>query len=38
MPKFVFLATDLALYAQLLMLALYVVHAWRTPLLRQTWR
>jgi len=38
MPKFVFLATDLALYAQLLVLALYVVHALRTPLLRQTWR
>ena len=38
MPKFVFLATDLALYAQLLVLALYVAHALRTPLLRQTWR
>ncbi len=38
MPKFVFLPTDLALYAQLLVLALYVRHAWRTPLLRQTWR
>ena len=38
MPKFVFLATDLALYLQLLVLALYVAHALRTPLLRQTWR
>jgi len=38
MPKFVFLATDLALYAQLLVLAMYCVHALRTPLLRQTWR
>ena len=38
MPKFVFLPTDLALYAQLLVLALYVRYAWRTPLLRQTWR
>ena len=38
MPKFVFLATDLALYFQLLVLALYVAHALRTPLLRQTWR
>ncbi len=38
MPKFVFLPTDLALFAQLLVLALYVRHAWRTPLLRQTWR
>jgi len=38
MPKFVFLATDLALYLQLLVLAAYVMHALRTPLLRQTWR
>ena len=38
MPKFVFLPTDLALYAQLLVLALYVRYVWRTPLLRQTWR
>jgi len=38
MPKFVFLPTDLALYAQLLVLALYWRHALRTPLLRQTWR
>ena len=38
MPKFLFLATDLALYLQLLVLALYVAHALRTPLLRQTWR
>lgn len=38
MPKFVFLPTDLALYVQLVVLALYVRHAWRTPLLRQTWR
>ncbi|MDH4480657.1 MAG: ABC transporter permease [Rhodoferax sp.] len=38
MPKFVLLPTDLALLAQLLVLALYLRHAWRTPLLRQTWR
>jgi len=38
MPKFVFLPTDLALYAQLLVLGLYVRHALHTPLLRQTWR
>lgn len=38
MPKLVFLATDLALYALLIALALYVRHAWRTPTLRQTWR
>jgi peptide/nickel transport system permease protein len=38
MPKFVFLLTDLALYAQFAVLVLYVRHAWRTPLLRQTWR
>ena len=38
MPKFVFLATDLALYVQLLVIALYVWHCLRTPTLRQTWR
>ena len=38
MPKFVFLPTDLALYAQLIVLAVYLRHALRTPLLRQTWR
>ena len=38
MPKFVLLATDLALYFQLLLLIAYARHAWRTPLLRQSWR
>ena len=38
MPKFVLLATDLALYFQMLVLLLYVRHALRTPLLRQSWR
>ncbi len=38
MPKFVFLATDIALYALLIALGLYVRHVWRTPTLRQTWR
>ena len=38
MPKFVLLATDLALYFQLLVLLAYVRHAVRTPLLRQSWR
>ena len=38
MPKFVFLPTDLALYAQLIVLALYLRYALRAPLLRQTWR
>ena len=38
MPKFVLLATDLALYFQMLVLVLYVRHALRTPLLRQSWR
>jgi peptide/nickel transport system permease protein len=38
MPKFVLLATDLALYFQLLVLLFYVRHALRTPLLRQSWR
>lgn len=38
MPKLVFLATDLALYLQLVVIALYVWHALRTPTLRQTWR
>jgi len=38
MPKFVFLATDLALYGLLAAIALYVWHARRTPTLRQTWR
>ena len=38
MPKFVLLATDLALYFQVLVLLAYVRHALRTPLLRQSWR
>ena len=38
MPKPVFLATDLALYGLLLVIAFYVWHALRTPTLRQTWR
>src|ERR1035437_2012338 len=38
MPKLVFLATDLALYAQLVVIAFYIWHALRTPTLRQTWR
>lgn len=38
MPKLVFLATDLALYGQLLVIALYVWHSLHTPTLRQTWR
>ena len=38
MPKFVFLATDLALYGLLVVIALYVWNALRTPTLRQTWR
>ncbi len=38
MPKLVFLATDLALYAQLVVIAFYIWHAWCTPTLRQTWR
>ena len=38
MPKLVFLATDLALYLQLVVIALYVWHSLRTPTLRQTWR
>ena len=38
MPKFVFLATDIALYALLVAIAFYVWHAVRTPTLRQTWR
>src|SRR5674476_207448 len=38
MPKLVFLATDLALYLQLVVLALYVWHSLRSPTLRQTWR
>ena len=38
MPKIVFLATDVALYAQLVAFAFYIWHALRTPTLRQTWR
>lgn len=38
MPKLVFLATDLALYVQLVVIVLYVWHSLRTPTLRQTWR
>lgn len=37
MPKFVLLATDLALYFQLLVLLAYVRYALRSPLLRQSW-
>jgi peptide/nickel transport system permease protein len=38
MPKLVFLATDVALYLQLAVIAFYIWHARRTPTLRQTWR
>ncbi len=38
MPKFVFLATDVALFLLLAGLALYVWHARRSPDLRATWR
>ena len=38
MPKFVFLATDIALYLQLALVAFYIWHVQRTPTLRQTWR
>ena len=38
MPKLVFLATDLALYGQLVVIALYIWHTLRSPTLRQTWR
>src|SRR5258706_5833044 len=38
MPKLVFLATDVALYGLLVVIALYVWHAVRTTTLRQTWR
>lgn len=38
MPKLVFLATDIALFAQLAVVAFYVWHSLRTPTLRQTWR
>jgi len=38
MPKLVFLATDVALYALLAAMVLYACHALRTPTLRQTWR
>ena len=38
MPKLVFLATDLALFAQLAVIAFYIWHALRSPTLRQTWR
>jgi peptide/nickel transport system permease protein len=37
-PKLVFLATDIVLYALLVAVAFYVWHALRTPTLRQTWR
>ena len=37
MPKFVFLATDIALFAILLGIALYARHAMRSVNLRQTW-
>jgi peptide/nickel transport system permease protein len=38
MPKLVFLATDIALYGLVLVIAFYIWHALRTPTLRQTWR
>ncbi len=38
MPKLVFLATDLALYGLVAVIAFYIWHALRTPTLRQTWR
>jgi len=38
MPKFVFLATDIALFVLLAGLALYVWHVRRSPDLRSTWR
>jgi peptide/nickel transport system permease protein len=38
MPKLVLLATDIALYCLLIGIVFYVVHALRTPTLRQTWR
>jgi peptide/nickel transport system permease protein len=38
MPKFVFLASDIALFLLLCAVAYYVWHARRTPNLRQTWR
>lgn len=38
MPQFVFLWTDVALFAMLLVVAIYAVHVWRTPTLRSTWR
>ena len=38
MPKLVFLATDIALYGLVVVIAFYVWHALRTPTLRQTWR
>ena len=38
MPKLVFLATDIVLYALLAATALYAWHALRTPTLRQAWR
>ena len=37
MPKFVFLATDLALLAILIGIGVYIRHAARSPSLRQTW-
>ena len=38
MPKIVFLATDVVLYALLVAVAIYVRHALRSPTLRQAWR
>ena len=38
MPKLVFLATDLALYGLVAVIAFYIWHALRTPTLRATWR
>jgi hypothetical protein len=33
MPKLVFLATDIALFLQLAVVAIYAWHAWNTPAL-----
>ncbi len=38
MPKLVFLATDVALFALLIAIAFYIFHALHSPTLRQTWR
>ena len=38
MPQFVFLWTDVALFAMVLLVLIYAFHVWRTPTLRSTWR